>query len=139
MTKIHIHKDEQANFEIPKYTPMSYDRFVNLENNSIESIYIVDILDYFTKEDSDVVLRCIHDKLIDSGDIVIQGPDFYQLLIAINFNKIQPDLGKQVIYSGRVIMHSMEDILSKVNLAGFECYIKKYINIFEYYVEFKKI
>lgn len=139
MTKIYIHKGENADLDIPKYTSMSYDGFKNLENQTVESVYLMDILDYINIEDSKVFLQCIHDKLIDGGEIIIQAPDFYQLLIAINFNKIRSDLGKQVIYSGRIIMHSMEEILEKVNLAGFDPYIKKYINIFEYYLEFKKI
>lgn len=138
MSKVYIYRDDK-NFDIPKYTSMSYEQFVNLPDDTIESVYILDMLDHLDADDGASFLECVHNKLISNGELIVQGPDFYQLLISINFNKIQLELGKQVIYNGRMIMHSMEDILQIINLKGFECYIKKYINIFEYYVEFKKI
>ena len=138
MSKIYIYRDGK-NFDIPKYTSMSYEQFVNLSDNTIESVYILDMLDYFNIDDASDFLQCVSNKLIAGGELIVQGPDFYQLLISINFNKIQSELGKQVIYNGRIIMDSMDDILEIVTPKGFECYIKKYINIFEYYIEFKKI
>ena len=56
MTKIYIHKGENADLDIPKYTSMSYDGFKNLENQTVESVYLMDILDYINIEDSKVFL-----------------------------------------------------------------------------------
>lgn len=139
MNKICLTIDENTDLNIPKYTTLTHDRFVSLTDGTVESVYLLDVLDYFDEHNLKLCLQQIFNKLINGGELILQGPDMNQLLIAINFNKIQPQTGKRIIYSGRTIMHSMEEIIDIIKMSGFECYIKKYINIFEYYLEFKKL
>lgn len=137
MKKIHLYLD--SDIEIPHYASLHVNQINDLEDGSVESFYILDILDRCDKTNGDAIVKAISNKLIQGGNIMIQAPDIKQLVIAINFNKVNFDYGRGILYDSRIYMHKLNEIVSRLQSQGFECYIKKYINIFEYYLEFKKL
>ncbi len=137
MSKIHLYIKDQNIINIPQYESIYYKQFIEFKNKSVESVYILDVLDYLDLNSGQELLKAVYDKLVDGGELIIQGPDFNQLMIAINFNKINSYEGKKIIYDKRIYMHSLEEILNKTS-RGFECMIKRYINIFDYYIHCKK-
>ena len=137
MNKIYLYKNNKI--DIPHYHSMQYDNVQTLDNKSIESFYIIDILDHYTKDEGSEILTTLHSKLIDNGELISQGPDFKQLITAINFNKVNFEYCKNIIYVGILYMHQMENIISNIQIKGFICKVKEYMNIFEYYLEFTKI
>ena len=123
MNKIYLYKNNKI--DIPHYHSMQYDNVQTLDN--------------YTKDEGSEILTTLHSKLIDNGELISQGPDFKQLITAINFNKVNFEYGKNIIYDGRLYMHQMENIISNIQIKGFICKVKEYMNIFEYYLEFTKI
>ena len=138
MNKIHLHNTRNP-IDIPKYHSLNFDQMVKVKNNSVESVYMLDMLDYHNKAKGATILQTIYDKLITNGELIIQSPDLKQLIICMNFNKIDFNQGKSILYDQRIIMHQMEDIINKVCEHNFKCKAKKYINTFECFLEFNKI
>tara|TARA_R100000278_G_scaffold29947_1_gene27578 strand:- start:24191 stop:24607 length:417 start_codon:yes stop_codon:yes gene_type:complete len=138
MNKIHLHNTENP-IDIPKYHSLNFDQMIKLEDNSVESVFMLDILDYHNKTQASTILETIHNKLIKDGELIVQSPDLKQLIICMNFNKIDFNQGKAVLYDQRVTMHQMEDLINKVCEHNFKCKVKKYINTFECFLEFNKI
>ena len=87
MNKIHLHNTRDP-IDIPKYHSLNIDQMVKVKNNSVESVYMLDMLDYHNKAQGATILQTIYDKLITNGELIIQSPDLKQLIICMNFNKI---------------------------------------------------
>lgn len=136
--KIYFHIDNQDFLPVG----IKFDKIHNIDNytnNSIEHIFIQDLLDYYADSDSNNILLGLKDKLITNGLITIQSTDIKQLCVAVAFGDISIDIAKNILYPNKKSIKSIYDINNLLINNGFEIEIKKYINIFEYYIVAKKI
>lgn len=108
------------------------------DNNSLQNILYQDLCDYFTADDTQNILQKAYDKLSSGGTIHVQGTDLRQVSIAVTFNMIDENIIKNVLYPNKKSIHFLSDILSIMKNIGFKIQIKKYINVFEYYIKASK-
>lgn len=105
------------------------------KDDSIQEIVYQDLCDYFIAEDVPAILNKAYNKLISGGSLHIQGSDLRQVGIAIAFNMISEDVIKSVLYPNKKSIHNMSEILAILKDTGFKISVKKYINVFEYYIK----
>lgn len=111
------------------------DNLNNYESESLESVILQDTCDYFIAEDVPVLLSKICSKIKKNGVLYIQSLDLKQLCIAVTFDMMQTETIKKIIYPDKKSIHNMGDILQYLKDQDMKITIKKYINIFEYYIE----
>jgi predicted SAM-dependent methyltransferase len=115
---------------------VTFDRITNLDNydnDSIDSIIIQDLLDYYIIEEDYRVLYKLYEKLKPGGKIEIQSIDIKKLCIAIAFNEINENFVQHILYPYKQSIHSINQIQSFLNKIGFSIEVKKYVNALEYY------
>lgn len=120
---------------------VKYDNISNIdkyEDNSIENILLQDLLDFYIEEETKDILNKICSKLAPDGKIIIQSIDAKLLSIAVAFGDINIGLMKQVLYPYKRSIHTMEEILSLSDSIDLKPELKRYINIFEYYIVLNK-
>lgn len=110
----------------------------NYDNDSIKEIIYQDLCDYFQEDDVKQLLDKAYEKLAHGGVIHIQGSDLRQVGIAIAFNMVTEDIIKRVLYPNKKSIHTLSEILGYLKNIGFVIDIKKYINVFEYYIRATK-
>lgn len=108
------------------------------QDNSLSEILYQDLCDYFSVDETELLLSKAYDKLERGGVLHIQGSDLRQLGIAIAFNLVSEDIIKKVLYPNKKSIHTMSEILNMLKNIGYIIEIKKYINIFEYYIKVSK-
>lgn len=117
---------------------MKYEDITNIDNyqdNSINSIVINDLLDYYSYNTDYDLLSLIKAKLIVGGSIEIQAPDIEELCIASANLKIGIDTIQSILYGdNKKSIHTIYDIINMLTKLGLQIIEKKYINIFEYYL-----
>ena len=113
--------------DIPNSSPCQIDKITEVQDNSVDTFYLLDLLDYGVEETYASMLDVIQSKLKKDGAIVIQAPDIKQLIIAITFNKINFNYGRSVLYSDRLHMYTMSEIINMMKKYNYDCIIKKYI------------
>ena len=121
---------------------MIFDTFNNLDSykdSSLENILIQDLLDYFKLEDIDKVLLALKLKTAIGGRLEIQGTDIKRLACSICFNEITDTLAASILYPHKKSMSTMSKIIKILKSIGFEIQIKKFINIFEYYLSCRRL
>ena len=123
--------------DLPDADAHPVDKITEIQDNSVDAFYLLDLLDYCT-DNCDWILTTITNKLKDNGKIIIQAPDIKQLIVAISFNTIDFNHGRSILYSNRLRMHTMLEIVKIIQSYKYDCIIKTYINTFEYFLEFKK-
>lgn len=136
--KIYFHIDNQDFLPVG----VKFEKINNIdkhENDTLEHVMIQDLLDYYHKDDANVLVSVIKDKLKSGGLLSIQSLDLRQLCIAATFDEISTDFIKDVLYPNKKSIRIINDITNLLQQMGFEIETKKYINIFEYYVLAKKI
>ena len=115
------HKDP---IEVPSSTNVYFQDIKEIEDSSIDNIYLHDCLDFVIIDQHSEMLQILHQKLKDNGLLHIQAPDLKQLAIAITFDKIKIDIAQLILYKSRLFLHTAQntkDILEH-----------KYVNVFEY-------
>ena len=105
------------------------------KDESIDEIVYQDLCDHFIAEDVPAILKKAYEKLAPNGSLHIQGSDLRQIGIAIAFNMISEDIIKSVLYPNKKSIHNMSEILAILKDIGFRISVKKYINVFEYYIK----
>jgi len=105
------------------------------KDNSLESIILQDTCDYLIREDVPVLIKKICGKLISGGKLYIQGSDFKQLCVAVTFDMMPETTIMKVLYPDKKSIHNMGEILKYLKDNDMSIVLKKYINIFEYYIE----
>ena len=118
------------------YVPIS--NIDSYENNSINDILYQDLCDYFISTEVRTILQKAYDKLSIGGKFHIQGSDLKQLCTAITFNMIDENIIKAVLYPNKKSIHNLSEILEIMKDIGFIIESKRYINIFEYYIQASK-
>jgi len=132
MNKIHLYNTENI-LEIPNTQKINITELSKLENDSVDFIYMQDILDTIFPEDHDSVLQICGEKIKEDGFISIQAPDLKQLAIAITLDQINTDIAQMILYKDRVFVHTAQNIKDIVESNKLTVHSQKYINIFEYY------
>lgn len=107
----------------------------NYKDGSINNILLQDILDYMPYDKVIPLVELCIKKLAIGGTISLQGVDLKQLASSITFNEIGLDIAKKILYNNKQSIHTMEDIIKILSAIGCNITSKKYINIFEYYIE----
>lgn len=136
--KIYFHIDNQDFLPVG----VKFEKINNIdkyENGILEYVLIQDLLDYYNKDDANVLLSVIKDKLKSGGLLSVQSLDLKQLCIAATFDEISIDFIKNMLYPNKKSIRIMNDIINLLQNMGFEIETKKYINIFEYYILAKKV
>ena len=131
----HIDKPSQCPVGI------TFDYIKNIEiydNESIDSIHIQDLLDYYSDDHISDFIQVLKSKLKNGGTITIQSIDIKQLSRAITFDEIEIQLVKQLLYPLKRSIHTLYEIESMFNAIGMKTISKKYINLFEYYIVITK-
>jgi hypothetical protein len=114
------------------------DNISKYEDGSLSSIVIQDLLDFYPEEEMENVLLQIISKLSRGGTLDIQSIDMKMLGVAIAFNDINAELTKQVLYPFKRSIHTMSEIADICTKNGMDIIMKKYVNIFEYYISSTK-
>lgn len=106
------------------------------DDSSIQEIVYQDLCDFLKEDDAPDILKKAYDKLQTNGIIHIQGTDLKQLGVAIAFHSISEDIAKRVLYdNNKKSIRCLSDMISILKSLNFKIRIKKYINIFEYYIQ----
>lgn len=129
---------ENQNF-LPKN--ISFDSVSNIESHedeSIDNIYIQDLLDYYDHNNTRFILGVIKQKLKKKGLLSIQSIDLKQLGVAIAFGDIDTSLVRNLLYPNKKSIYELYEIELLLSEFNFEIITKKYINIFEYHILVKK-
>jgi len=131
--KIYFHvKDQEL---IPSNsTPDNITNIDSYEDDSITEVIVQNMCDYLFKTDVPLALQKIFQKMSKDAKLHIQGSDLKQLCSAYAFNMIEASLIKNSLYPYKQSIHNMSEILAYLQDIGFKIKIKKYINIFEYYI-----
>jgi hypothetical protein len=136
-TKIFLHFEEQD------LTPvdLKFESITNIDShndNSFEEISIQDLLDYIPADAVSLTLEKIVNKLAPEGKLHIQGTDLKQIGIAIAFNKADQRLIKSILYPHKKSIATLSNMVELIKSLDLIIEVKKYINVFEYYVCAKK-
>lgn len=110
----------------------------NYNSNSIDSIIINDLIDYYDYGMEYELLKLVCDKLANKGTIEIQAPDVNELCIAVASAKIDNNLAKSILYNNKRSIHTIYDVEKMILNLDLQIVQKRYINIFEYYILAKK-
>lgn len=134
---IYFHIDKPSSLPIG----VSFDYIKNIESykdESISTILLHDLLDYYSDDQIQSFVELLKSKLQNDGKIIIQSIDMKQLSRAVTFDEVDIDLVKQILYPIKKSIHTLHDIEKLFNSMGMKTVIKKYINLFEYYIVIKK-
>lgn len=134
---IFFHRAKQEFF--PVGTKFEHiDNIADYADGSLDHVVIQDLLDFYPDEEVGEVLSKVISKLSRGGTLDIQSIDVKMLGVAIAFNDINTELTKQVLYPFKRSIHTMSEIVDMCAKNGMDITIKKYVNIFEYYISSTK-
>lgn len=132
-----------SNYDTPTY-PSGFDLVLykdvdNIADNSLEEIFITDLLDNFSDKKIPPVLDSLIFKLKDKGCLHIQSLDFEQFNTYI-WSRALDITNKNMLYDSRTNIQTMSTIEKMLyntkNKTKILC--KKYINGIEYYFKLEK-
>jgi hypothetical protein len=133
MSTVFFHKSKQELIPVG----VEFDNIANINNytnNSIDKILIQDLLDCIEEHDKIGLLKTLKQKLKIGGELEIQAVDLKNIGMGITFGDITSELAKFLLFTGKINIHVMSDIISNLIEAGYQITIKKYINAIEYYI-----
>lgn len=133
MNKICVYNREIPVSIIPDTKEIHLQDIDTIDNDSVDEIFIQDLLDTVLPEQYDITLTKLRNKLKDNGVLHIQAPDLKQIAIATTFNKITIDLAQMILYRDRIFVHTAKNIKDLLINNDYKVIVQKYINIFEYY------
>jgi hypothetical protein len=124
----------------PEYIPVGsvYKEATNLDNlvdNFYDEIMINDLLDYMNYNEAMSLLDILKQKLANQGSIIIQSVDLKHLASSIVFSDLDIDIAKNILYNHKKTIYILKNIESELKNRKLNILAKKYINIFEYYIE----
>lgn len=141
-SKIYLHYIEpQISIEDFKF----YDaqKIDKLKDNSINDIFLNDLLDYNNSNDNITLLNKCIEKLKPNGKIHIQGFDTRAICHGLTYGQIDISLFKNLVFSnGKINIHSIEEIKNILNKEYKNKLVIekiKFLNGLQYYIECGKI
>lgn len=123
------HKD---NIEVPNAQNIYFQDVREIEENSIDNIYLHDCLDFIVIDQHSEMLQVIFKKLKPNGMLHIQAPDLKQLAIAMTFDKIKIEIAQLILYKNRLFLHTAKNIKDILEHNNYIVMTQKYVNVFEY-------
>lgn len=120
--------------DIPDVESISIDTIDSIEANSIEILYLQDLLDTLSPSDQAIFFSTVKPKLKPNAIVYIQAPDLKKIGIAIAFDKIDTQLAQMILYKDKLFIHNRHDIKNIMENNGFKIISQKYINMFEYHI-----
>lgn len=115
---------------------MSVSKIKKIKKNSIDEIYIGDLLDYLSSDDGLIILQEIVTKLTSGGKLHIQSSDAKCLASALLYNNINITIYKGLLFNNKKNIYTLteiKNILSGIqNIKISKC---KFINAIQYYIE----
>ena len=115
---------------------MSVSKIKKIKKNSIDEIYIGDLLDYLSSDDGFIILQEIVTKLTAGGKLHIQSSDAKCLASALLYNNINIAIYKGLLFNDKKNIYTLteiKNILSGIqNIKISKC---KFINAIQYYIE----
>jgi predicted SAM-dependent methyltransferase len=123
------HKD---NIEVPNAQNIYFQDVREIEENSIDNIYLHDCLDFIIIDQHSEMLQVIFNKLKPNGMLHIQAPDLKQLAIAMTFDKIKIEIAQLILYKNRLFLHTAKNIKDILEHNNYIVMTQKYVNVFEY-------
>ena len=123
--------------------PISGFEYINLESidsileQSAESIYINDLLDYIHSDSVYQILTKLKSKLKDGGKLYIQGIDIKSASISLLYGQISMSIFKSMVYGlGKRSTYTTSDIKEILqDIDGLKIISVQYINASQYYIE----
>lgn len=123
----------------------SIDGFVFLElqnidqipEDTVEAIYIHDLLDYISENSVNKTIRILRSKLKEGGKLYIQGTDIKSASVSMLHGQITTKLFKSMIYGlGKISTYTISDVREILqNINGLKIIAINYINASQYYIE----
>tara|TARA_R110002074_G_scaffold365945_1_gene539729 strand:- start:734 stop:1150 length:417 start_codon:yes stop_codon:yes gene_type:complete len=123
------HKDP---IEVPNSTNVYFQNMKEIEDDSIDNLYLHDCLDFVIIDQHSEVLQILRQKLKDNGLLHIQAPDLKQLAIAITFDKIKIEISQLILYKSRLFLHTAQNIKDILEHNQYIIMKQKYVNVFEH-------
>lgn len=120
--------------DIPNTKAISIDNIEQIADNSIDNLYLQDILDTLPQSDQDKFFNIIKHKIQDTTHIFIQAPDLKHVCLNVSNGKITPSFAQSIFYRDKLFLHTLDDIVKILSEYGFIVICKKYINLFEYHI-----
>ena len=130
MNNISIYHKE--NIDVPNAKNIYFQDVKEIEDDSVDNIYLHDCLDFILIDQHSEFLQLIFAKLKANGMLHVQAPDLKQLAIAIAFDKIRIDVAQLILYKSRLFLHTSQNIKDILEHNNYIIMNQKYINIFEY-------
>lgn len=133
-----------THFFKPEYIPVDtqyvdLEEVIDLSDDSVDEIFIGDVLDYITYDTLGNTIDTIQKKLKVGGQLIVQAPDLFHLASALVFQDLDIETTKLTIYNGKNTMYVMKNIETELLNRNFDILQKKYKNIFEYFLIAKKL
>lgn len=139
MNNIYIYVNNPI-VDLPDCKNVSVQELSAIETESVDNLYIMNLLDVLNITDQQGILEsCISKLKPNIGQLHIQSTDLKLFCNAVTFDKISLEASQQILYRNRIYMHTMNDIVKLMEASNLKCIIKKYINVFEYYISCVKI
>lgn len=116
---------------------LSLDQIDTVSEDTAESIYIHDLLDYIDENNLNKTIRILRSKLINGGKLYIQGTDIKSASAALLYGQINDKIYKSMIYGiGKKSTYSTSDIKEiLLDIDGMKILSINYINASQYYIE----
>ncbi len=120
------------NIEVPNAQNIYFQDVKEIEENSVDNIYLHDCLDFVIIDQHSELLQVIFNKLKPNGMLHIQAPDLKQLAIAMTFDKIKIEIAQLILYKSRLFLHTANNIKDILEHNNYIIMTQKYVNVFEY-------
>lgn len=117
------------------YDLYHYEKLSEINDKSLDEIFISDILDYYTDNNIPAVLSSLIAKIKHSGKLHIQSIDLEQFCFYLS-NKVISTDKKYLLFNNK---NNIQTLASLCNILLQNRYLqiisRKYLNGFEYYIE----
>lgn len=115
---------------------VSVSKIKKIKKNSVDEIYIGDLLDYLSSDDGLVILNEIISKLVSGGKLHMQSSDAKCLASALLYNNINITIYKGIIFNNKKNIYTLTEIKNILtNIPNIKISKCKFINAIQYYVE----
>lgn len=131
----------EPSIDIDNFEFYDANKIKKLKNNSLEAIYIGDLLDYVNPNNSVELIATICSKLKSGGLLHIQSNDSRSLASALIYNNINNKIFKNMIFgSEKKTIYTLGELKQVINdvveLKVTKC---KFLNAIQYYIECVKL
>jgi hypothetical protein len=133
--KYFLYNNEPINL-IKDFEYCSIKKFIKLKSQSLDEIFIADLLDNIPISQKDELIKDIKDKLKIGGILYIQSLDRYASSAAILNKQVDNNFINTLLFSnGRKTISSMSEIIELLKKHKFAVDQSKFINGIQYFIK----